>query len=94
MNLAATVSRGFTVIIDIIDGDDWKVVYVDGRARYAGHSIPDWMWMDLAILPLKKISRWEMDMMERAAPETFNASPDQLEKYGISLISEQVAAQA
>lgn len=41
-------------------GDNWLRVYVDGAARYDGHSPiqPNWL-RDLILLPAHSVSHWE-----------------------------------
>ena len=29
------------------EGGDWVVLRVDGQEYYSGHSVPDFVWMDL-----------------------------------------------
>ena len=29
------------------DEGDWELLYVDGKLRYANHSVPEWLWIEL-----------------------------------------------
>jgi hypothetical protein len=82
------------MILDIIDGDDWKVVYLDGHVEHAGHDIPDFVWSELVLKPITRVRRWQMDMYDMSPPDVFTADSDTLSNYGITLVESTVADSA
>lgn len=53
-------------------GDDWIQVYVDGQARYAGHSIqPDWI-RELILLPVHSVADWYVSEDSDGPPDNID----------------------
>lgn len=69
-------------------GEDWMVVYVDGEARYQGHSLqPDWI-RELILLPAHTVNDWEMVGLYDDPPDTIDFTDGELlQRLSISEIS-------
>ena len=31
----------------VVSADDWQGIYINGELRFEGHSIPNWVWIEI-----------------------------------------------
>lgn len=70
--------------VRLVDADDWKGLYVNGNLKYEGHSIPDFVWVEVLRGDQIFLDEYEggMDTLMNTGrfPERFS---DFKEEYGI-----------
>ena len=65
--------------------ENWVEVFVDGKQRYAGHSIhPDWI-RELILLPAHSVNDWVFDFQGPLflLPEIDFENAETLEEFGL-----------
>lgn len=71
--------------IDVVTNeDDWRAVYVDGELWHEGHSVPDWVWVQLLVMTGVSISAWFSEFPSGRGERTFelhqSVDPDMEER--------------